>query len=398
MNNLVSYLDGLISEKDGDIKNWLNNKYTRAPALYSSVDIRYSGNKIAPVDTNLFPAGFNNLSSESRKIATKLAYSYIKNQDEDIHKILLIPESHTRNLGYLENIKTLYRIFLNAGFEVKIGALQSELQDFVLDETQEIIYSSIIRDSDRIVTHDGYVADCIIMNNDMTAGRPEILEDIKQPILTPLNMGWYQRQKITNLRSYDAVITEFAQEFKIPNALISTEYGFCQNINFKEKKGLDCVANEVEKVLFKIRNNYQALGIKDKPYVYIKANRGTYGMGIMTADSGDQIYEINKKERNKMAVIKNNTQNAEIIVQEGVKTSLTFEHKPCEAFTYQIGGQTAGTIYRINQTKNEYSNLNSSGVEFTAMNKTSLGNFYDYYDMIASLSTLAATNEHDYDF
>ena len=396
MNNLVSSLDSLLSKNKNEITNWVNSKYKSTPALYSSVDIRYSTTKIAPVDTNLFPAGFNNLSFEARKNATKLVYDYIKNQDDNIKKLLIIPESHTRNLGYLENVKTLYRIFANAGFEIRIGALNPELQDFVLDDNQEITYNSITRESDKIVTNDGFIADCIIINNDMTAGRPEILTNLKQPILPTLGMGWYQRQKITNLRAYDSIISEFSKEFNIPKSLLTTEYGFCKNINFKEKKGLDCVANEVEKVLYKIRNNYQKLDIKDKPYVYIKANRGTYGMGIMTVTAGEQIYDINKKERNKMSVIKNNTQNAEIIVQEGIKTSITFDHKPCEALTYQIGGKTCGTIYRMNQAKDEYANLNSSGVEFTAMNKSSLGNFYDYYDMIASLSTLAATNENEY--
>ena len=83
MNNLVSSLDSLLSKNKNEITNWVNSKYKSTPALYSSVDIRYSTTKIAPVDTNLFPAGFNNLSFEARKNATKLVYDYIKNQDDN---------------------------------------------------------------------------------------------------------------------------------------------------------------------------------------------------------------------------------------------------------------------------------------------------------------------------
>ena len=395
MNNLETYLDKLILENHHEIYDWIDSKYNFTPAFYSSVDIRYSESKIAPVDTNLFPAGFNNLSFEAIKQATALARNFITNLNSDCQKILIIPESHTRNLGYLENVKTIYRIIKEAGYEVIIGTLDAELDNFCLDENQNIFYHLIERDGNIIKT-ENFTPDCIIINNDMTAGRPEQLINIDQIILPALGMGWYRREKITNLRAYDDIIQDFANEFKIPKALISTEFGFCKNINFKEKKGLDCVANEVEKVLYKIRNNYQKLAIKDKPYVFIKANRGTYGMGIMMVESGDEIYDINKKDRNKMSIIKNNTQNAEIIVQEGVRTAIKFDNKPAEAFTYQIGGDTAGTIYRMNQDRNEFSNLNSKGVEFKPMTKSSLGKFDSYYNLIASLSTLAATNEHDY--
>lgn len=395
MNNLETYLDKLIFENHDEIYQWIERKYNSTPAFYSSVDIRYSGSKIAPVDTNLFPAGFNNLSFEAIKQASILASNYLTQLNHDYQKILIIPESHTRNNGYLENVKTIYRILSEAGYEVAIGTLDPELDNFCLDEHQNIFYKLITKDAN-FIKIDNFIPDCIIINNDMTAGRPDELLGINQIILPALGMGWYRREKITNLRAYDDIINEFANEFKIPKALISTEFGFCKNINFKEKKGLDCVANEVEKVLYKIRNNYQKLDIKDKPYVFIKANRGTYGMGIMMVESGDEIYDINKKERNKMSIIKNNTQNAEIIVQEGVKTVIQFDNKPAEAFTYQIGGKTAGTIYRMNQDRNEFSNLNSKGVEFKPMTKTSLGKFDSYYNLIASLSTLAATNEHDY--
>jgi glutamate--cysteine ligase len=395
MKNLETYLDKLISENHDEIYQWIKSKYNFAPAFYSSVDIRYSESKIAPVDTNLFPAGFNNLSFEAIKEASVLAGNYITQLNHDYQKILIIPESHTRNIGYLENIKIIHRIIKNAGYEVAIGTLDADLENFCLDANQNLFYQLIEKDGDIIKT-ENFTPDCIIVNNDMTSGRLEQLANIDQHILPALGMGWYRREKITNLRAYDDIIQDFANEFNIPKALISTEFGFCKNINFKEKKGLDCVANEVEKVLYKIRNNYQKLDIKDKPYVFIKANRGTYGMGIMMVESGDQIYDINKKERNKMSIIKNNTNNAEIIVQEGIKTVIKLDNKPSEAFTYQIGGNTAGTIYRMNQDRNEFSNLNSKGVEFKPMTKSSLGKFDSYYNLIASLSTLAATNEHDY--
>ena len=277
--------------------------------------------------------------------------------------------------------------------EVVIGTLDNQLKDFKINEQDELKYHLLKIENNSLITENGFKADCIIVNNDMTAGSPKVLQNITQPILPPVGMGWYQRQKKHNLDCYKKIIGEFAKEFQINENLISTEYSFCKNINFKERKGLDCIANQVEKVLFKIKENYKQLNIKDKPYVFLKANRGTYGMGIMTAQSGDEIYEINKKNRNKMAVIRDNTQNAEIIIQEGVKTEKTYQNHPCEAFIYQIAGKTAGMIYRINKNKDQFSNLNSHGVEFKAIDKENIKDEYFLYDLIASLSSLAASYE-----
>jgi glutamate--cysteine ligase len=47
------------------IESWFRNQWLKYPApFYSSIDIRNSGFKISPIDTNLFPAGFNNLNND----------------------------------------------------------------------------------------------------------------------------------------------------------------------------------------------------------------------------------------------------------------------------------------------------------------------------------------------
>ena len=58
-------LEQKILDSRPEIERWF-----RAQALshtlpfYSSVDLRNSGFKLAPVDTNLFPGGFNNLNPD----------------------------------------------------------------------------------------------------------------------------------------------------------------------------------------------------------------------------------------------------------------------------------------------------------------------------------------------
>src|ERR1035437_4255375 len=54
------------------IEHWLRAQWPkRATPFYSSVDLRNSGFQLAPVDTNLFPAGFNNLNPEFEMLDRK---------------------------------------------------------------------------------------------------------------------------------------------------------------------------------------------------------------------------------------------------------------------------------------------------------------------------------------
>jgi glutamate--cysteine ligase len=49
-----------------EIEHWLRTqRQEREIPFYASVDLRNAGFKLAPVDTNLFPGGFNNLNPES---------------------------------------------------------------------------------------------------------------------------------------------------------------------------------------------------------------------------------------------------------------------------------------------------------------------------------------------
>ena len=58
-------LEKRLLEAQPTIEHWLRGQWTEHTApFYASVDLRNSGFKLAPVDTNLFPGGFNNLNPE----------------------------------------------------------------------------------------------------------------------------------------------------------------------------------------------------------------------------------------------------------------------------------------------------------------------------------------------
>ena len=80
------------------IERWFRLQFIeRTAPFYSSVDLRNSGFKLAPVDTNLFPAGFNNLNPAFMPLAVQAAMSAIERVCPDTQRFLLVPENHTRN-------------------------------------------------------------------------------------------------------------------------------------------------------------------------------------------------------------------------------------------------------------------------------------------------------------
>src|SRR5262245_46637966 len=110
------------------IEHWLRGQWQDHGApFYCSVDLRNSGFKLAPVDTNLFPGGFNNLNSQFHPLCVQAAMSAIEKACPDARGMVLVPENHTRNQFYLQNLVVLQTILRNAGVNVRIGSLLREI-------------------------------------------------------------------------------------------------------------------------------------------------------------------------------------------------------------------------------------------------------------------------------
>ena len=69
---IIETLRSLLKGRGEEVATWLEARRVESGApFYSSVDLRHAGYKLAPVDTNLFPAGFNKLSKASRERASQ---------------------------------------------------------------------------------------------------------------------------------------------------------------------------------------------------------------------------------------------------------------------------------------------------------------------------------------
>lgn len=387
----------LIASKGSAIEGWLKATYQgKCPPFYLSLDIRHAGYKIAPVDSNLFPAGFNNLSTEERALATNQVKVLLEKHFGGCGTVLIYPEKHTRNTYYTENLSILVDIITSAGACVRLG---TELPSYSIESVSGKVLQveELKKENGEVKFTDGTTPALIVLNNDLTGGIPDILKETKQSVLPSPKLGWHTRRKSAHFTAYNMLVHEFAAEFGIDPWLISTFSGTCGEVDFKEKVGLDCVAENISNMLPKIQKKYDAFGIQEPPYIYIKSDYGTYGMGIMTVQKPEDIYEINKKERNKMSMVKGNVENHAVMVQEGVPTIDAIAGQPAEAVLYCMGGEPLGHFFRTHSAKDAYGSLNSpGGMEFVSSREKPELFTKEYRaacDLIARLVNIAVTRE-----
>ena len=350
-----------------EVERWLRGQWQdHAAPFYASVDLRNSGFKIAPVDTNLFPGGFNNLNPEFRPLCVQAAMTAIEKACPDARGMVLIPENHTRNQFYLQNVAVLQTFLRQAGIDVRIGTLLREITsstEITLDNGTKLKLEPLERRGNRLVVN-GFDPCVILLNNDLSAGTPEILMNLEQAVLPPLHAGWTVRRKSHHFKAYREVAEEFAQLLKIDPWFINPYFEKCGKINFEEKKGEECLEGYVSEILEDIRAKYKEYGIKQDPFVIVKADAGTYGMGVMTVKDPSEVRGLNRKQRNKMAVVKEGLQVHEVLVQEGVYTFETVEDAVAEPVVYMIDHFVVGGFYRVHTQRGQDQNLNAPGMQF----------------------------------
>jgi glutamate--cysteine ligase len=401
-------LERRLLDTQTETEHWLRGQWQdHAAPFYCSVDLRNSGFKLAPVDTNLFPGGFNNLNPEFHPLCVQAAMTAIEMVCPDARGMVLIPENHTRNPYYLQNVAVLQRIFRNAGVNVRIGSLMREITEpteLTLESGAKLKLEPLQRRGDRLVV-DGFDPCVVLLNNDLSAGTPEILMNLEQAVLPPLHAGWTVRRKSNHFAAYRQVAEEFARLIGIDSWLINPYFEKCGKINFQEKKGEECLEGYVAEILDGIRAKYTEYGIKQDPFVIVKADAGTYGMGVMTVKDPSEVRGLNRKQRNKMAVVKEGLQVHEVMVQEGIYTFESVDDAPAEPVVYMIDHYVVGGFYRVHTERGKDQNLNAPGMQFRPLafaapcsspNPDDPGcppNRFYAYGVIARLALLAAAIE-----
>jgi len=394
------------------IEHWFRAQWQEhSPPFYCSVDLRNAGFKLAPIDTNLFPGGFNNLAEEALPCAVQAAQVAVEHACPDARRLLLVPERHTRNVHYLTNVRRLVRILSSTGLEVRIGSLSEEITaptTISLPGGDSLHVEPLIRTGRRVGVA-GFDPCVVLLNNDLSAGRPALLEDLDpaQTLLPPLHAGWSVRRKSTHFACYNEVAREFAQLVDVDPWMINPLFARCGEVDFRDTASNECLVSQVDMMLAAIREKYRTHDIKQKPFVIVKADAGTYGMGIMTVHDAAEVASLNRKQRNKMAVVKEGLSVSEVIIQEGVPTYEKLENGVAEPVVYMIDRYVVGGFYRVHPDRGVDENLNAPGMHFVplpfecscnlpdlkaAPGESTLNRFY-IYGVIGRLALLAASLE-----
>ena len=407
----INELEQRILDSTPAIERWFRLEWMEhTPPFYCSVDIRNAGFKLAPVDTNLFPGGWNNLTDEMLPLAVQAAMAAIEKICPEARNLLIVPENHTRNSHYLANLLQLKRIFNMAGLNVRFGSISPDIKkptQISLPHGESITLEPAIRSKRRLGLKD-FDPCTILLNNDLSTGTPGILEELyEQYLLPPLHAGWNVRRKSRHFQSYEEVAKRFGKLLGIDPWLIHPLFGRCEGVDFSNDQGMPALAEQVDALLTKVRRKYKEYGIKEKPFAVVKADNGTYGMGVMMVRDAKELADLSRKTRNKMSTIKDGQAVHDVIVQEGVLTNERMHNAVAEPVVYTMDRYVVGGFYRMHPERGEDENLNAPGAGYVplafqhgnqlpqigARPGASAPNRFYMYGVVARVAMLAASYE-----
>ena len=373
------------------ITQWMRRKRSEVPIpIYGSVDIRDSGWKIAVVDANHFPAGFNNVSKDDESRISSLLGEHILRKHPGCKWVHLYPEAHTRNPGYVENIATIKRLIIGAGFRCTVGSPELEGHGSLDGITGPLVLDQVIVDGEVLLVGNEK-PDLVMLNNDLTEGMLPGLE--KNQVSPPPHMGWQRRRKSEHYACLQSYVNEIAEMLEIDPWHLLTDWFVSEDKCLEKDTCRKILAAEVDEFLARISERYDKLGIEREPVAFIKNDRGTYGLGIMAVTSGDQLLTLSNRKFKRLMYSKGGADVDNFLIQEGVPTMLkTSEGAPVEPVVYLVDGEAASWFYRINSKKGEMENLNSPSAEFHSYSEVGVNygeHAHGWHALVAELSMLA---------
>lgn len=371
LNGPINELEQRILDSTPAIERWFRLEWMEhTPPFYSSVDIRNAGFKLAPVDTNLYPGGWNNLTQEMLPLAVQAAQAAIEKICPEARNLLVIPENHSRNTFYLANVAQLVRIFHMAGLNVRVGSIDPAIKSpkkIELPNGETVCLEPVVRSKRRLgLKH--FDPCTILLNNDLAAGTPGILEDLhEQYLLPPLHAGWSVRRKSNHFHSYEEVSKRFGKLLGIDPWLINPMFAKAGEISLATGQGVDVLTSHADALLTKIRRKYKEYGINEKPFVIVKSDNGQDGMGVVTVRDAKEIEALARKSRSKAGASKDGQEPSEVIVQEGVLTNERVHDGVAEPVVYMMDRYVVGGFYRVHAERSPDETLKLPGASFVPL-------------------------------
>jgi glutamate--cysteine ligase len=347
MPNIKDVIHDRLCKKKSQVDEWFASKAKGYQfPIYSSYDIRDSGFRVAPVDANIYPAGFNNLCTIDRKEIPKLFLKYIRaHYDPSLSKIALLTEEHTSNAFYWDNVVVLKELLQNAGFQLRVCIPKTLPEPITIKSASgvDVQVCGANRFDGKVVLCDGFVPELIISNNDFSDAHKDWANGLNTPLTPPREMGWYQRKKSLHFEFYNALAKEFGELLEVDPWVLQVRTELVTHFDVADRDSRESLADRVDQFIAGLRTQYQIQKIDQEPVVFIKNNAGTYGLAVTQVKSGDEIRKWNAKSRQKMQAAKGGKEVEEIIIQEGVPSVVkSDDNVTAEPVIYMVGDHLAG--------------------------------------------------------
>jgi glutamate--cysteine ligase len=416
--HLVTALTGPINELEQRvldsmpaIERWFRLEWMEhTPPFYSSVDVRNAGFKLAPVATNLFPDGWHHLTQEMMPLAVQAAMAAIEKICPEARNLLLIPENRSTSTSYLSSLAQLRRVFYMAGLNVRMGSIDPAIKKttaFTLENGETVTLEPVIRGKRRLGLKD-FDPCTILLNTDLAAGVPGILEEIhEQYLLPPLHAGWSTRRKSKHFKCYEEVAKRMGKLLGVDHWLINPMFDKCVGVDLMQDPGLESLASQADALLAKIRRKYKEYGIKEKPFIVVKTDDAAPGLGVLIVRDAKELPALSRIVQDRLVAGKVLATSHDVLLQEGVLTRERINDAVAEPVVFMMDRYVVGGFYRIHPDTGVDENLNLPGSSFVPLAfehsthlpqpgskpGASAPNRFYMYGVVARLAMLAASYE-----
>jgi glutamate--cysteine ligase len=367
----INELEQRILESMPAIERWFRLEWMEhTPPFYTSADLRNAGFKLAPVDTNLFPGTFNNLTPEMLPLGVQAAMAAIEKICPEAKNLLLIPDARAGSF-YLQNLQRLVQVFTQAGLNVRLGALDPDVKSPValpLPDGGELMLEPLLRQRGRLGLKD-FDPCTILLNNDLADGLPRVLEHLhEQYLLPPLHAGWTVRRKSRHFQSYEEVAKKFAKLLGMDPWLINPMHAAGMKVDVNAAGGIDALKTQVDALLLKVRRKYKEYGINERAFVVVKADNAT-GMGILTVRDVKDLDDPERRARCRTGRVSEvgSGDPAEVFIQEGVPTCERMNDAVAEPVVVMIDRYVVGGFYRVHAERGVDENLAAPGSRYVPL-------------------------------
>ena len=311
--------------------------------------------------------------------------SFFESQLPGKNNILLFCEDHTRNLHYLENVYQLKTHLEAAGENVIVGSFFKD-HPTVCSSTGHL---TITTSSNHELTlyclnyilknRSEFNIDACILNNDLSDGNYGSLLQLNVPIIPEAQMGWHRRKKSIHINQLNELTERLINEcgLSIDPWFLTTEFNPAANMDINNESDRSQLADMASDTFKKVKEKYNEHQITESPYLVLKSDNGTYGMGVISIKDPSDILSLNRKNRNKLHKGKSAMPIDNLIIQEGIPSSRVINGHTAEEVIYQVNGSTIGSFYRLHEQKNNTDILNSKGMQFQAFDETINESFHE---------------------